>query len=48
MSKLYGMVSLWHYFAENFRTVIMKRHCHNARENFVGIMKVKLAFAWTN
>ena len=22
----------------------MKRHCHNARDNFVGIMKVTLAF----
>ena len=46
---VYGRVSLWHYscyFAENFRTIVMKRH--NAITmitqgiNFVGSMKVQL------
>ena len=31
-------------FGENVRTIVMKRHCHNAREKFVDIMKVILAF----
>ena len=44
MSKLYGSVSLWHYFAENVRTTVMKRHCHNSRDKLCRHYESKTGF----
>ncbi len=32
------------YFAENFRTIVMKRHCHNARDKFSRHYESKIGF----
>ncbi len=42
--NVYGRVSLRHYFAENIRTIVTKRHCHNARDKFCRHYESKTGF----